>query len=350
MDSWLVFRRNRVILNQWTKRNDWSIKRFSKTSFVWSLPIRQEVLNVSQIGVAFHGICKPFFIQTWLQQYCRRTFFHCWRTVIPGKIFTSFAKLQGIVNVKDFRLPMRFQELLQAPLRFLRSFCFTWVWLYPLCCQVLHHDCISMIDSRFTTFTENFVIGCDQITKKKNLHEVRLCQYVFCTGALWFWSSGRSRNFSLSGSEYKNTVLTQIHTSHRLQRWFMRRSRVWVSVFRNSVIHKILSELLQPFRYVGIIRVSPFSIVILIVIWVLDFGWFIQQLFWYFRRIRVSPNLSIHTFSWHDCCKMIWMTNFLWRCRGCWSRRAWGRFRMINFLPWRCHGCWRRQAWGRTRW
>ena len=68
----------------------------------------------------------------------------------------------------------------------------------------------------------------------------------------------------------------------------MRRTRVWVSVFRNSVIHKIFSEFLQPFRYVGIIRVSPFSIVILIVIWVLDFGWFIQQLFWYFRRIRVS--------------------------------------------------------------
>ena len=31
----------------------------------------------------------------------------------------------------------------------------------------------------------------------------------------------------------------------------MRRTRVRVSVFRNSVIHKILSEFLQPFRYVG---------------------------------------------------------------------------------------------------
>ena len=92
MDSWLVFRRNRVILNQWTKRNDWSLTRFSNTSFVRSFPIRQEILNVSQIA--------PFFIQTWLQQYCRRTFFHseycslsnpicfrsvwCRRTMIPG--------------------------------------------------------------------------------------------------------------------------------------------------------------------------------------------------------------------------------------------------------------------------
>ena len=32
---------------------------------------------------------------------------------------------------------------------------------------------------------------------------------------------------------------------------------------RNSVIHKILSEFLQPFRYFGMARVSPFSIVTL---------------------------------------------------------------------------------------
>ena len=44
--------------------------------------------------------------------------------MIPGKIFTGFAKFQGIVSVKDFRLPIWLQELLQAPLCFLRSFCF----------------------------------------------------------------------------------------------------------------------------------------------------------------------------------------------------------------------------------
>ena len=36
MDAWLVFRRNRVILNQWTKRNDRFLKWFSKTPFVWT--------------------------------------------------------------------------------------------------------------------------------------------------------------------------------------------------------------------------------------------------------------------------------------------------------------------------
>ena len=39
--------------------------------------------------------------------------------------------------------------------------------------------------------------------------------------------------------------------------------------------------------------------------WFWDFGWSMQQLFWQrfwcFRRIRVSPYLPIHTFTWHDC-------------------------------------------------
>ena len=51
-------------------------KWFSKTPFVLSLSIRQEILNVSHVGIAFHGICPPFFIQTWLQQYRRCPFFH----------------------------------------------------------------------------------------------------------------------------------------------------------------------------------------------------------------------------------------------------------------------------------
>ena len=45
--------------------------------------------------------------------------------MIPGKIFTGFAKFQEIVSVNDFRLPIELQELLQAPLCFLRSFFFT---------------------------------------------------------------------------------------------------------------------------------------------------------------------------------------------------------------------------------
>ena len=157
------------------------LERLSKASFRGRLPIRDEILNVSQIGIAFHGICPPFFIQTWLQQYSRGTFFYsahcsfsntislrsvwCRRSMIPWKIFTSFSEFQGIVCVNDFRLPIWLQELLQAPLCFLWSFCFARIRLDPLSGQVLHHDCISMIVSRFTSFTEDLEIGCHQITK-----------------------------------------------------------------------------------------------------------------------------------------------------------------------------------------
>ena len=156
------------------------------------------------MGKPFHRICPLIFIQTWLQQYCRGAFLYsahcsfsnpicfrsvwCRRTMIPGKVFTSFAKIQGIVSVNDFRLPMRLQELLQAPLCFLRSFCFVRIRLDPLGGQVLHHDCISMIVSRFRTFTENVVICCNQITKifaRGTAPPLRLLHGAFVILVLW---------------------------------------------------------------------------------------------------------------------------------------------------------------------
>ena len=168
--------------------------------------------------------------------------------MIPGNIFTGFAKFQGIVSVNDCRLPIRLQELLQVSLCILRSFCFARIRLDPLGGQVLHHDCISMIVSRFTIFTENFVIFCYQVTKS------------FCTRyGFAFASSARSPcNFgpladlaiSFFGEMSINTVLTRILTSleYGLQRCFMRGTGVRVSVFRHSIIHQIFSEFLQPLR------------------------------------------------------------------------------------------------------
>ena len=86
--------------------------------------------------------------------------------MIPGKISAGFAKFPGIVSINGFRLPIRLQELSKAPLCFLRSFCLARIRLDPLSGQVLHHDRISMIISRFTTVTENFMICCYQVTKK----------------------------------------------------------------------------------------------------------------------------------------------------------------------------------------
>ena len=131
--------------------------------------------------------------------------------MIPGKIFTDIAIFQGIVSVNDFGLPTWLQELLQASLCFLRSFCFARIRLDPLGGQVLHHDCISMIVSRFTTFTENFVICCYQITN------------IFCTkydsaiasSARGPCNSGPVADLAISVFREMsiNTVLTEILTS-----------------------------------------------------------------------------------------------------------------------------------------
>ena len=133
--------------------------------------------------------------------------------MIPGKIFTGFAKFQRVVSVNDFRFPIWLQELLQAPSCSLRSFCFARICLDPMSGQVLHHYCISMIVSRFTIFTENFVICCYQVTK------------IFCTrhGSAIASSARCPCNFGpltdLPISVFRemsvNTVLAQIHTSRK---------------------------------------------------------------------------------------------------------------------------------------
>ena len=138
----------------------------------------------------------------------------CRRTMIPGEIFTSFAEFQGIVSVNAFWFPLGLQELLQALSCFLWSFVFARMRLDPFGGQVLHHDGISMIVSRLTIFTENFVICCNQITK---IYSTRY-------GVAIASSARGPCNFSpftdLAISVFRkmsiNTVLTQILTSRGL--------------------------------------------------------------------------------------------------------------------------------------
>ena len=76
------------------------------SSFIRCLPIKQDILNISQIAVTLHGIRQPFFhldlIATIQQMYCSVSSpISFWtvrerRTMILRKIFTYFVKLQGI--------------------------------------------------------------------------------------------------------------------------------------------------------------------------------------------------------------------------------------------------------------
>ena len=216
-------------------------------------------------------------------------------------------------------------------------------WIH-LCGQVLHHDCISVIVSRTTTSTENFVICCNQVTK------------IFCTK---YRSANASSarcpcNFGpltdLAISVFTkmsiHTVLTQILTSlgwwEELACESLRSGTLLSTRFSlNSCSHSSMSEFNRSLRSFSW---SSFYLV-------LDFGLLGQQ---------VSPFFPFNMFLWHGYGIRIYPTQVspysssiawhCWRCRGWWGRRPWGRRWMIDFLSWRCHGCWRGKVGGRTRW
>ena len=75
------FRSYRVILNQWTKRNDWSFEWFSKSSFARSFPFCQEVLDISQIAIV-----NITFSLNWSRPYQGG----CSQVLISSKGFNSF--------------------------------------------------------------------------------------------------------------------------------------------------------------------------------------------------------------------------------------------------------------------
>ena len=154
---------------------------------------------------------------------------------------------------------------------------------------------------------------------------------VFCTVPLWFLSSGRSRNFGISGSEYKHCV----YPKSALLAGLGPKDNSWEELACESPCSGTLSStrfsfFLQSFRYVGKIRVSPYLFVILIFIWFWDFGWLGK---------RVSPFFPFNMFTWHSYGIGIYPTqvspclSHSGTCHGWWNRRAWGRRGMINFLP-----------------
>ena len=276
MDSWLLIRGCGVIFNQWTKSDDRSFKWFTKSPFVWCFSVRQFVLNISEVEITFHGIRPPIFVQSWLQQYRSCPFFNNanyslsnptvseqirgWCAMIPRKVFRSFANFQVIVSVNDFWHPWRLHELLQAPFSFLWGFSFTRIRLDPLGGQVLHQNCISMIVS---PFTENFVIGCNQITKifwtkhdststsspdttrlsgsKEGSWEELACESLR-TGTLAPWSSGTLPSTRCSLNSCSHSGISEKDGSLRSCAW---------------------SSILLVFEFLGwvLIRVSPFVLI-----------------------------------------------------------------------------------------
>ena len=105
------------------------------------------------------------------------------------------------------------------------------------------------------------VIKSPKFSARGTAPPLRVLHGALVNLVLWQISQFRSL-----GKWVLTLLFTQIHTSRRrrLQRWFIRRTGVWVSAFRNSVIHEIFSEFLQPFRYIGTQRVAPFLFVVFV--------------------------------------------------------------------------------------
>ena len=103
---------------------------------------------------------------------------------------------------------------------FLWSYCFARIRLDPLGGQVLHHDCIFVIVSRFTALIEDIVICCYQVTK------------IFCTrhGSANASSARGPFNFgSLADLTFlvfwevnTKTILPSCHFHRTLRIWVMR--------------------------------------------------------------------------------------------------------------------------------
>ena len=137
-----------------------------KHSSPWNLPTTFHLDPIATIQQR----CLPLLCALLFQQY------HLFPICVVSTYNDSMKDLHKLCQILrncQCKWPLGFlfgsKNFLQAPLGFLRSFCFGRRRLDPLGGQVLHHDCISMIFSRFTTFTENFVICCNQITR------------IFCT-------------------------------------------------------------------------------------------------------------------------------------------------------------------------
>ena len=178
MDSWLIFRRNSVSAHHFSSRPD-----CNNTADVPSFTLRTALSTIPFVS----DLCGVDV--QWFQERSS----HALQMTL-GFLFGS----------------KNFGKLL---LCFLRSFCFARMRLDPLGGQVLHHDCISMIVSRITTFNENFVIWCSQITK------------IFCTkydstntsSAVSFCDFGPLANLAISVFQEVsiNTVFTEIRTSRK---------------------------------------------------------------------------------------------------------------------------------------
>ena len=201
-----------MTFNHCSKRNYWPFEWFSKSPFIRSFPVCQEILDILQIVLAFHRISPPIFIQSWLQQYCWGSFFHSSYDSPSDAICLDEVLMfdDSMIDLhKIFQIPMScpFKKLsVFATARgtfansfpyLVKSLFFARIGLNPLSGKILNNDSVSVIVPWFTLLRG----PCDQPLSSHQtfLLEVELRQCVFCKEPLSFYFASRLRNFSLLG-------------------------------------------------------------------------------------------------------------------------------------------------------
>ena len=121
-DFWAELKR--MICYNRFKRNNRTFKWYSEPPFIWCLPIKQEILNNSQIEIyiyiyipwnqpsIFHPDMIAAALRSALSEIPCVSERESWRAMIPGYVFWGLVKLCRIVDVNNFWFPRRIQERL----------------------------------------------------------------------------------------------------------------------------------------------------------------------------------------------------------------------------------------------
>ena len=178
-------------------------------------------------------------------------------------------------------------------------FCFARIRLDPLSGQVLHHDCISMIVSRFTLFTKNFMVCCYQVTELfRSRHD---CTSEFSARSSCYFGSQadvaisvlREVNLYIYIYIYIYIVLARYNFSSRLWSW-LTKEIAGASLYSGTLSSTRFFVYFSNHSGRSRNGFPPYSFIVFIFIWIWDFCWSTRRISPYsFDATRILTSLSL---------------------------------------------------------
>ena len=162
----------------------------------WNLPTNFHSDLIAKIQqMSLLSLCGPPFLQSHLFLICVALTYNDSRITLHRT-----CQILWICQCNWLLVSSSARETSVGSSGFLEKFLFCMGKIFPLCCQVLYHNGVSMIVAGLTFFTKNFVIRGYQITENFRLgHDCTSTS--FARSPCYFLSSSRCHNFGLSRSE-----------------------------------------------------------------------------------------------------------------------------------------------------